>query len=103
MHLLTRPLFYLDVAEEIEKLTKRAGSNTALRWDAAVRRTIKELLAHPYLGRERKDLNPPTTIRSWRVRGFPRWLIFYRVKDPKLVLLRVRYGAMDLPALEMES
>ena len=102
MQLLTRPLFYLDVAEEIEKLAKRGGANTALRWDAAVRRTIKDLLANPYFGRERKDLNPPT-IRSWRVRGFPRWLIFYRVEDPKLVLLRVRYGAMDLPALEMES
>jgi plasmid stabilization system protein ParE len=102
MNLFTRPLFYLDVAEEIEKLAKRAGANTAHRWDAGVQRTIKDLLAQPYLGRERKDLTPPT-IRSWRVRGFPRWLIFYRVEDPKLVLLRVRYGAMDLPALEMES
>jgi plasmid stabilization system protein ParE len=51
---------------------------------------------------QRYNLNPPT-IQSWRVNGFPRWLIFYRVEDPKLVLLRVRYGAMDLPALEMES
>ena len=102
MNLFTRPLFYLDIAEEIEKLAKRAGASTALRWDAAVKRTIKELLAHPHLGHERKDLNPPT-IRSWRVHGFPRWLIFYRVEEPKLVLLRVRYGTMDLPALEMES
>jgi plasmid stabilization system protein ParE len=101
MDLLTRPRFYLDVAEEVEKLAKRAGANTALRWDAAVQRTIKQVLAHPYLGRERKDLKP--TIRSRRVVGFPRWLIFYRVDDGKLVLLRVRYGAMDLPALEIES
>ena len=56
MDLLTRPRFYLDVAEEVEKLAKRAGANTALRWDAAVQRTIKRLLADPYLGRERKDL-----------------------------------------------
>ena len=103
MHLLTRPLFYLDVAEEVEKLARRAGANTALRWDAAVKRTIKDLLANPYFGRERKDLKPESDIRSWRVRGFPRWLIFYRVEAGKLVLLRVRYGAMDLPALEMES
>ena len=101
MDLLTRPRFYLDVAEEVEKLAKRAGANTALRWDAAVQRTIKLVLAHPYLGRERKDLKP--TIQSRRVVGFPRWLIFYRVHDGKLVLLRVRYGAMDLPALEMEG
>jgi len=35
--------------------------------------------------------------------GFPRWLIFYRVEESNLVLLRVRYAAMDLPALEMEG
>ena len=58
MQLVTRPRFYLDVAEEVEKLAKRAGANTALRWDAALQRTIKQLLTHPYLGRERKDLKP---------------------------------------------
>jgi len=102
MHLVTRPRFYLDVAEEVEKLAKRAGANTAMRWDLAVRPTIKQLSGHPYLGRKRADLKPPT-IRSWRVNGFPRWLIFYQIEEGNLVLLRVRYGAMDLPALEMES
>ncbi len=102
MRLVTRPRFYLDVAEEIEKLARRAGANTAARWDEGVRRTIKQLSAHPHLGRKRTDLKPPT-IRSWRVQGFPRWLIFYRVEEGNLLLLRVRYGAMDLPALEMES
>jgi hypothetical protein len=36
------------------------------------------LAQHPFIGRERRDLSPPG-IRSWRVSGFPRWLLFYTV------------------------
>ena len=102
MQLVTRSRFYLDVSEEIEKLAKLAGEQTPLRWDEALQRTIKQLLAHPSIGRKRADLKP-SGIRSWRVKGFPRWLVFYRLEVDRLILLRVRYGTMDLPRLEMES
>jgi hypothetical protein len=54
------------------------------------------------MGRLRTDLQPPG-IRSWRVNHFRRWLILYSIREKALVLLRVRYGTMDLPALEYES
>ena len=102
MRLVTRPRFYLDVAEEVEYLATKAGSETAIRWQQRVGDTIASLLRHPHLGRQRLDLQPPG-IRSWRVEKFRRWLIFYAVTDDALVLLRVRYGMMDLPSLEFES
>jgi plasmid stabilization system protein ParE len=102
MRLITRPRFYLDVAEEVEYLAGQSDQETALRWKSAVDRTAQQLLKHPKLGRLRPDLKP-AGIRSWRVEHFRRWLIFYTVKMDALTLLRVRYGTMDLPALEMES
>lgn len=102
MHLVTRPRFYLDVAEEVEYLATKAGSETALRWKKCLNDTIAGLLLHPHLGRLRSDLQP-SGIRSWRVERFSRWLIFYATKEDALVLLRVRYGMMDLPTLEFGS
>ena len=57
----------------------------------------------PSLGRPRNDLSPPG-IRSWRVSGFPRWLIFYTVDErDHLVIYRLRQGTMNLVVLKMES
>ncbi len=102
MELITRPQFYLDVAEEVEYLARKAGPETAERWHSALDRTIRQLLRHPELGRQRADLKP-AGIRSWRVNQFRRWLIFYALREKALILLRVRYGMMYFPALEFES
>ena len=102
MELTIRPRFYLDIEEEVENLARRATPDTAVRWHNAVERTIRQLSLHPRIGRERLDLKP-SGIRSWRVDRFRRWLIFYRICDRKLILLRVRYGMMDLTALEIEA
>jgi plasmid stabilization system protein ParE len=96
-----RPQFYTDVADEIEWLARQATAEIAERWAAAVWRTIKELEQHPHLGRERPDL-PFPGVRSWRVRDFHRWLIFYGRRDDTLILYRVRHGALNLLALDYD-
>jgi len=102
MELVTRPQFYLDISGEVEYLARRGGPEVAVRWHRALDQTIQQLLRHPHIGRQRTDLKPPG-IRSWRVNDFRRWLIFYAVRENTIVLLRVRYGMMDLSALEFES
>jgi plasmid stabilization system protein ParE len=101
MELITRPRFYLDIAEEVEYLARRADLDTAVRWHIALGQTIAQLQRHPRLGRKRTDLKP-AGIRSWRMNHFRRWLIFYLVREDAIVLLRVRYGMMDLPSLEFQ-
>lgn len=55
------------------------------------------------MGRCRADLGFPE-VRSWRVRGFPRHLIFYRALPDRVQILRVLHGARDLPrALSLPS
>jgi plasmid stabilization system protein ParE len=98
-----RPQFLLDLAEELIWLTAKAGPDVAEKWYQSLKATIRLLQKNPLIGRERKDLSPPG-IRSWRISGFPRWLVFYTVNEKdQLVLLRVRQGMMNLVVLKMES
>ena len=70
----------------------------ALRFLQAIDRTVGNLARQPLLGRLRKfrgrDLKD---IRSWRVSGFERYLIFYRFTGIRLEILRIKHGAMDFP------
>ena len=98
MQAIKRPRFLLDLAAELTWLNTKAGPEVAERWYQSLLATMDDLKRHPRLGRERRDLKP-AGIRSWRVKRFPRWLIFYSVrKDDALVFLRVRYGTMNLTA-----
>jgi plasmid stabilization system protein ParE len=102
MRVLKRPRFLLDLAEELAALNERAGPEVAEAWYESLKYTIRQLQLHPYLGRARKDLSVPG-IRSWRLSKFPRWLLFYEVKEGNLVLYRVRQGSMDLTVLRIKS
>jgi plasmid stabilization system protein ParE len=98
-----RPRFLLDLAEELTWLKDKAGANVAERWYDALLVTVQFIEKNPFVGRERKDLTP-AGIRSWRVRGFPRWLIFYGVNAKKAVAFyRLRSGIMNLVVMKMES
>jgi plasmid stabilization system protein ParE len=98
-----RPRFLLDLAEELAWLKDKTGADVAERWYNALLATIQFIRKNPHVGREREDLTP-AGIRSWRVRGFPRWLIFYTVTDKgKVIFYRVRSGTMNLVVMKMES
>lgn len=98
-----RPQFLLDLAEELNWLAEKAGADVAEAWYQSLQATIRQLQAHPFLGRPRKDLSPPG-IRSWRVSGYPRWLLFYAVDDENNVILcRLRQGTINLVVLKMDS
>lgn len=53
------------------------------------------LARNPGIGRTRVDLGFPE-IRSWRIKGFRRYLIFYREMPDRIQIWRVLHGARDL-------
>lgn len=69
----------------------------ARRFVEAFKSTVDLLSRMPYLGRARPNLGAPET-RSWRVRGFGKYLIFYAAWPDRLRLLRVLHGSRDLQA-----
>jgi plasmid stabilization system protein ParE len=95
-----RPQFRLDLAEELTWLNNKAGSEVAEGWYRAVCASIEQVRKQPGLGRPRRDLKPEG-IRSWRVKGFARWLLFYMERPEAVVFLRLRQGTMNLVVLDM--
>lgn len=63
---------------------------------AAIDRTVQRLGEQPFLGRLRKfkghDLR---AMCSWRVDDFENYLIFHRVTEQRLEILRIKHGAMS--------
>jgi toxin ParE1/3/4 len=57
--------------------------------------TFEFLARNPGAGRRRADLGFPE-IRSWRVDGFRRYLVFYRELPNCIQIWRVLHGARDL-------
>jgi toxin ParE1/3/4 len=77
---------------------KEYHPEAALRFLEAIDRTVENLALQPLKGRLRKfrgkDLK---NIRSWRVDDFENYLIFYRLTEMRLEILRIKHGAMDFP------
>jgi toxin ParE1/3/4 len=68
----------------------------ALSFLEAAYDTFEFLARNPGVGRQRLDLGLPE-IRSWRISGFRRYLIFYRALPDRIQIWRVLHGARDLP------
>jgi toxin ParE1/3/4 len=69
----------------------------ARRFLHAAHDTFEFLAQNPKIGRTRADLGFPE-VRSWRVKSFRSYLIFYRDLSDRLQIWRVLHGARDLEA-----
>ena len=79
-------------AEWFEEL----NPDVADKFFTALNQTFTELRRHPALGRPRASL---AGIRSWRLRGFENYLVFYRLAEGEIRILAVLHGARDLPRI----
>lgn len=100
MKFLVRPAFWSDLDRHHYWLTRHVRPDIADRWLNATWETIGFLQAHPGFGRLRTDLRHPG-VRSWLVKGFPRWTLFYGIKDDCLVLYRIEGGETNLRRLRV--
>jgi toxin ParE1/3/4 len=73
---------------------------SAVRFSQAVPATLEDLLQFPGAGSPK---DPESTgwpdIRSWRVKGFPKYLIFYRYLRDEVHVLAILHGARDVFAI----
>ncbi len=87
------PCDILDIVRRIRPHNPAA----AVRFVEAFKASVDLLARMPDIGRVRPDLGTPET-RSWRVKGFRKYLIFYETLPDRVRLLRVLHGARDLHA-----
>jgi plasmid stabilization system protein ParE len=94
-------VFETDFAEITAQFAVLASQETSLRWEEAIIRLTALLQKHPELGRVRRELRP-RGIRTFVVKEFSDFLVFYRITSTEIIFLRVRYGGMDLPKIFAE-
>ena len=88
-----------DIIEHAVYLGQQSA-RTAARFLDAVEASLERLVEMPQLGSPRDFPNPELTgLRSWAVRGFPNVLIFYRLTETGIDVIRVLHGARDLPGI----
>jgi toxin ParE1/3/4 len=72
----------------------------ARRFLDAAEATFGSLALTPGLGRQRKFKNARLgDLRSWRVKGFSNYLVFYQPIEHGIQVIRVLHGAKNLEAL----
>lgn len=90
-----------DITDQATYLAGEASITLAERFLEAVERTTRHLAEMPRMGRPWRGTRPETRrgVRVWRVEGFPKILIFYRVEGSNLRIIRILHSARDLPPL----
>jgi hypothetical protein len=99
MRLIFSSVFEQDFAELVIRFSEADSPNhLADRFEKRTYDLIELSLEAP--GTRASAERPKTAgIRSFPIRGFRRYLLFYQVKGDEMILLRLRYGGMDLPML----
>ena len=97
LRLVTTPRAQDDIDDHAAFI---AGDNldAGLRFLDAINHARAELARHPEIGAARRFDSPALSgLRVWPVPHFEHWLIFYRIDQETLTVVRVLHGARDLP------
>jgi toxin ParE1/3/4 len=89
-----------DILEQADWYKQRSGLTLAKRWERAVTSALLRIGANPHSGSLCAfQTNELQSIRRMPITGFPKHLIFSRVDNGEIVILRVIHGARDLESL----
>jgi len=95
MKLVVQPLARQDLKAAATYLAQR-NPRAAARFSQAVEATFGLLRRFPRIGGAYEFSNPVLAdIRVWPVRRFKNYLIYYRIADRVIRVIRVLHGAQD--------
>jgi toxin ParE1/3/4 len=90
---------FLDL-DELAKYIQRQNPSAAIRFLAAAEASFQLLAAMPELGElQRFGRTELADLRTWQVRGFENYLIFYRPVKQGIEVVRVLHAARDIDAV----
>lgn len=94
-----KPEILRDLIEQADYIAQHSPASAARFLDAA-ESTFSFLADNPEVGQNCLFRHPEAQgIRVWRVKGFPKHLIFYRPDSHGVDIVRVFHGARDIEAL----
>jgi toxin ParE1/3/4 len=89
-----------DLDRHSDYLLAEAGAAAADRFVSAARQSFDAIAENPGIGPPLTSANPRLAgMRKWRVKGFPRILIFYVPARHGVRIVRVLHAAQDWWAL----
>jgi toxin ParE1/3/4 len=89
-----------DLTDHFVFLGENASVEVARRFIQSTNSAFEELAQMPEMGASRTFRTPRfASVRMWPVRGFERFLIFYRPLKDGIEVLRVIHGARDIENL----
>ncbi len=89
----------LDLREHFAYLAE-SDYDKALEFFDAARQTFADLARIPAMGSAYLSTQERLKgLRKWHVKGFKRYLIFYRPQADSIEIVRVLYGAQDIQTL----
>jgi toxin ParE1/3/4 len=93
------PQAWRDVVE-LASFIAEDNLDAAERFLDAVEQTFALLASMPMMGRMCEFESPQAQgLRMWRIRGFERYLVFYRPIDKGINVVRVLHGSRDIERL----
>lgn len=87
---------YAEVQNDLDEIwfyIARENPAAADRVIDAAERTFSQIAQHPEIGWERRWKNQKLArLRSWRVEGYPDYLVFYRIEGESIAVVAVLHG-----------
>ena len=85
-----------DAIDIADYLVGQSSFNTSDRFLNATTQAYRQLAEMPGMGSPRDYGQNFSGLRMWHVPKFPTYLIFYRVADMEITILRVLHGAQNI-------
>ena len=99
LRLVLKPQADRDINHQFEYIAKD-NLEAAIRFYEAAFRAFDVLLVNPHIGPAREFGDSQLKdIRIWLVKGFEKYLIFYRATDEVVEILRVLHTARDIDGI----
>ena len=89
-----------DILEQADWYIGQSGEVLAQRWGKAVTSAVLRVVKNPAAGTLcRFQSAELRNVRRTTIAGFPKHLLFYRIRGTEILVLRVVHGARDLEKL----
>ena len=97
IRLTTRPLAEREIDNAAASIADD-NPDASIRFLDAIDHARTELVRFPEIGAIRRFDSPALSgLRVWPIPGFENWMIFYRIEEDRLTVVRVLHGARELP------
>jgi toxin ParE1/3/4 len=89
-----------DLRQQANYILINGNAAAASRFLELAEDTFAQLVKVPRIGKIVRLVSPRMgKVRQWRIKDFQEYLVFYRLQDEQVEILRVLHGARDLEGI----